>query len=156
MLFRSDRHSGKSRPGRSIFEGARTVLSRTTEYWKSAVADAVNSASGAFRSKDPADQTRAEVLMEQLRTMPVKRVAVANDTVLPPDVVRSAAKRSGLIGVPLRIDRVQELSSHLKRWYVRKGYLMHGVTGAVLDTDTATANITVYEPKISKLPVSVV
>ena len=60
--------------------------------------------------------------MEQLKTIPVRQVVLANSTVLPHDVVRTAVKRSGLIGSPLQMDRVQELARFLKRWYARKGY----------------------------------
>jgi hypothetical protein len=94
--------------------------------------------------------------LQQLQTMPVQRVTVPNSTVLPVDVVRMAVKRSGLVGSPLRTDRVQEFAKHLKRWYVRQGYVLHSVTGATLKPESATAEITVDEPRVSRRPVDIV
>jgi outer membrane protein assembly factor BamA len=95
-------------------------------------------------------------LLEQLQTMPIQRVSVPNSTVLPAEVVRVAVKRSGLIGHPLRTDRVQDFARHLKKWYLRQGFVLHSVTGATLKPETATAEITVEEPRVSRLPVEIV
>jgi hypothetical protein len=122
-------------------------------FWKSKVNDAFVSVKGNFQSKEAKQQKE---LIEQLQTMPVRQVVVPNSTVLPPDVVRTAVKRSGMIGSPLKMDRVQELARSLKRWYSRQGYVLHSVTGASLDPDTATASISVEEPVVSALPVDIV
>jgi hypothetical protein len=93
--------------------------------------------------------------MEKLLSMPVQRVTVPNSTVLPDDVVQIAAKRAGLLGSPLKSDRVQDLARTLKRWYILKGYVLHSVTGATLKPETATAEITVQEPVNSDTPVGI-
>ena len=84
-----------------------------------------------------------------------KRVTVPETTVLPPEVVLSAAQRSGVIGQPLRTDRVQDLAQRLHQWYSRQGYILHKVTGATLQADTATAEVTVQEPTVSHVPVGI-
>jgi outer membrane protein assembly factor BamA len=136
-----------------IANGAMASLSRVASFWKSTWDGAFSSVTGLFRSKEVKKQ---QELLEQLQTMPVQRVAVPNSTVLPDSVVRTAVKRSGLLGSPLRTDRVQEFAKHLKRWYVRQGYVLHSVTGATLKPETATAVITVEEPTVSRRPVDIV
>lgn len=132
-------------------------------YWKGALSSvaanlvrpfrlAQKQASLLFKSKQ---QKETEALLEQLQNMPVRRVVVPNSTVLPPDVVQIAAKRAGLLGQPLRSDRVQDLAQAIKRWYVAKGYVLHAVTGATLKSDTATAEIAVQEPWNSQTPVGI-
>ncbi|KAG7353363.1 hypothetical protein IV203_002718 [Nitzschia inconspicua] len=141
----------------AILDGGKAAISRAATFWKSAFDNAISTVKspfqGLFQSKT---QKKEQELLQQLQTMPVKRVIVPNSTVLPVDVVRMAVKRSGLVGSPLRTDRVQEFAKHLKRWYVRKGYVLHSVTGATLKPETATAEITVEEPRVSRRPVDIV
>lgn len=134
-----------------IIDGGKAAISRAATFWKSATVK--RPLKGLFQSKT---EKKEQELLQQLQTMPVQRVTVPNSTVLPPDVVRMAVKRSGLIGSPLRTDRVQEFAKHLKRWYVRQGYVLHSVTGATLKPESATAEITVEEPRVSRLPVDIV
>jgi len=136
-----------------ILHGGKTVITRVTTFWKSKIGDAIISVKGRFQSKETKKQ---QELLERLQIMPVRQVVIQNSTVLPPNVVRTAVKRSGLIGSPLKMDRVQELSRNLKRWYTRQGYILHSVTGATLDPKTATASISVEEPVVSALPVEIV
>ncbi|KAL3927568.1 MAG: hypothetical protein SGARI_005285, partial [Bacillariaceae sp.] len=136
-----------------IVNGGKAALSRAANFWKSTWNNAIGSVTGIFKSKE---QKKTQELLEQLQTMPVQRVAISNSTVLPESVVRVAVKRSGLVGSPLRTDRVQEFAKHLKRWYIRQGYVLHSVTGATLKPETATAEITVEEPKVSGRPVDIV
>lgn len=136
-----------------IIQGGKTVIDKATTFWKSKFDNAVTSIKGRFRSQET---KKREELMEQLQTMPIRKVVVPNSTVLPPDVVRTAINRAGLIGSPLKMDRVQDFARNLKRWYTRKGYILHSVTGASLDPETATATISVEEPRVSGLPVDIV
>eukprot|EP00536_Pseudo-nitzschia_multiseries_P003157 jgi/Psemu1/295119/fgenesh1_pm.47_\ len=136
-----------------VIQGGKAVVMRSVSFWKSTVGNAVESVKSKFQSKE--SQKRQE-LMEALKVMPVRQVVVPNSTVLPAEVIRTAVKRSGMIGSPLKMDRVQELSRNLKRWYMRQGYILHSVTGASLNTDTATASISVEEPFVSALPVDIV
>lgn len=139
------------------------VWESTVSYWKGALGSMVSTVMTPFQAAgrrvgtvfQSKQKKMEEDLLETLRTMPVQRVVVPNTTVLPPDVVQIAARRSGVLGNPLRSDRVQEFANFLKRWYVRKGYVLHGVTGATLKPDTATAEISVQEPKIAHKPVGV-
>ena len=90
-----------------------------------------------------------------MKGTPVQTVIAPNSTVLPPDVVALAARRSGMIGNPLSIESVQGVARDLKQWYTRKGYVLSSVMGATLKADSATAELEVQEPKISKMPVGI-
>jgi hypothetical protein len=136
-----------------VLRGGKTVLARASQFWTSTADAATARVRGAFQSKQ---SKREDELLHQLRTMAVRQVSVPNSTVLPPEVIRMAVKRSGMVGQPLRTDRVQELARNLKRWYVRQGYVLHSVTGATLKPETATAEITVEEPVVSGMPVNIV
>lgn len=104
-------------------------------------------ASDMFKSKEQRDD---EVLMHQLQTMPIRRVVVVpNSTVLPSEVVQNAVQRAGILGQPLRNDRVQVLAKMLQHWYQSHGFILHAVTGATLQSDTSTAEIVVQEPHTS-------
>jgi hypothetical protein len=109
-------------------------------------------ASSLFKSKE---RKYEEEIMEQLRTIKVQRVIVPNSTVLPAEVVLIAAKRSGVLGSPLKSELVQDLAQSLKRWYLRQGYLLHSVTGATLQPETATAEISVEEPTNHEVPLGI-
>ena len=145
-------------PAENVVKGAQATLANTANFWSRTFAslpipNPFSSLKRAFRSKT---QQQEEELLHQLQTMPVRRVQVPNSTVLPPEVVQVAAKRSGMLGNPLRVDRVQELARTLQRWYGRQGYVLHSVTGATLRPETATAEIAVQEPKINAAPVGIV
>ena len=147
------KRGGSSSQEGGLVNGAKTVITRSTAFWKSKFDGAVQAVQGKFQSKTP---TKEQELMEKLQKMPVRKVIVPNSTVLPADVVRTASNRAGLVGSPLKMDKVQEFARQLKRWYTFKGYVLHSVTGANLDTDTGTAVITVEEPVVSALPVDIV
>jgi len=147
------RRGGSSTQTAGILNGGKGIITKAMSFWKSKAEDAVTSIKGRFPSKNAKKQKE---LLEQLQTMPVRKVVFPNSTVLPPDVVRTAVKRSGLLGSPLRMDRVQDLARNLKRWYRLQGYILHSVTGATLDPDTGTASVTVEEPVVSALPVDIV
>ena len=136
-----------------IIQGGKTVITRAAAFWKSKFEGAVASVKGKLQpKKTKKDQDE----LQKLRSMPVRKVVVTNSTVLPADVIRTAINRAGLIGKPLKQDRVQDLARNLKRWYNFKGYILHSVTGASLDQETATASISVEEPFVSALPVKIV
>jgi len=113
---------------------------------------AAEKASSVFQS---IEKRREKELLKQLQTMPVRQVVVPETSVLPKEVVQLAAKHSGVIGNPLRTDRVQDFARSLKHWYSRQGYILHSVTGATLNADTATAEIAVEEPRIAEAPVEI-
>jgi outer membrane protein assembly factor BamA len=147
----------------NIVKGAQATLSSSTSFWSRTfssftrtvtkpISSAGKSLSRVFRSKKKKEEDK---LMEQLQTMTIKQVVVPNSSVLPRHVVELAAKRSGVLGNPLRHDRVQDFAQNLKRWYTRKGYILHSVTGATLKPETATAEITVQEPVASGNPVGI-
>mmetsp|Transcript_35253 Transcript_35253/g.85320 ORF Transcript_35253/g.85320 Transcript_35253/m.85320 type:complete len:883 (+) Transcript_35253:487-3135(+) len=148
-----------------IVQGSKSALKRTVMFWKETIDDTTSKISQGFSKLWPfknkkygsgsaassrSSSSTQEELLKALETMPIKQVTVPNTTVLPPDVLRVAVKRAGIIGNPLRTDRVQELAKTLKMWYTRQGYVLHSVTGATLQPDTATAEINVEEPKVSK------
>jgi outer membrane protein assembly factor BamA len=132
---------------KGVWKSTTTTLSKPFVSLKQATSD-------VFKSKKQRDD---EAIMAKLQTMPVRAVRVANNaTVLPDDVVQMAATRAGLIGQPLRTDRVQAFARNLKHWYARQGYVLHSVTGATIDADSAVAEISVEEPCISAAPVDIV
>jgi len=150
------RRGGASSPNSKnsgILQGGKTVVTRAASFWKSTIGGVIESVQSKFQSKET---KKRQELLEALKTMPVRQVVVSNSTVLPPEVIRTAVKRSGMVGSPLKMDRVQELARNLKRWYTRQGYVLHSVTGAALNPDTATATISVEEPFVSVLPVDIV
>ena len=108
---------------------------------------------GIFRGKA---KRQEDELMQQLQTMPIQRVQVPNTTVLPDSVIQSAALQAGMMGQPLRSDRVHDFANFLTSWYQRQGYVLHSVTGATLRPETATAEITVQEPILHQEPVGIV
>lgn len=140
------------RGGNVVSRDSPAILSVLAEFWNSAFQRTLSTLRNLPIPKGTQTQNH---LLEQLRTLPVQVVTVPNSTVLPPEVVRVAIKRSGIIGNPLRADRVQELARTIKRWYVRNGFVLHSVTGANLKPDTATAEITVDEPIVSTTPVEI-
>jgi outer membrane protein assembly factor BamA len=143
---RSSRSSGSN----NIVKGAQATLQKSANFWASSMGNLKHRISSLFQSKET---KKEQELLQQLQSMPVRHVVVPETTVLPPQVIASAVARSGLIGSPLRTDRVQTLAKQLKQWYLRKGYVLHTVTGATLKPETATAEITVEEPRISQVPV---
>lgn len=144
--------------------GNKITLASTKSYWSDAFSKAGKTITSPFRavkekisSAMESDQQKAEKeLLEALKTMKVQTVALPNSTVVPREVINLAARRSGLIGNPLRTDRVQEFAKSLKRWYEMRGYVLHEVTGATLRTESATAEIQVQEPQVSQRPVDIV
>ncbi|CAJ1965945.1 unnamed protein product [Cylindrotheca closterium] len=143
---------GSSASSNGVVRGAQVTSARVTNFWSSAWQNFSSKVSQVFKSKET---KKEEELMEQLRTMPVQAVSLPKDSVVPDEVARMAVKRSGQLGQPLRTDRVQEIAKGIKRWYNSKGYVLHSVTGATLKPETATAIITVEEPKVSQIPVDI-
>lgn len=147
-----------------VVKGSKNTLQTTREYWGNAwkstiskisntVEGLTSSITGIFASKE---KKAERALMEQLKTTPVKSVTAPNSTVLPQDVVSMAAKRSNMIGNPLRIETVQEMARNLKQWYTNRGYVLNSVTGATLKPDSAVAELQVEEPTVSKQPVGII
>lgn len=127
------------------------LLSIISEFWNLTFLRA----SSTIRNIFSKNTQKENDLLAKLKTMPVRAVIVPNSTVLPPEVVRMAVKRSGLVGSPLHADRVQDIARTIKRWYVRNGFILHSVTGANLKAETATAEITLDEPTVSTTPVEI-
>jgi outer membrane protein assembly factor BamA len=155
--------------------GARATLGSTADYWKETLHKVTSTVTkplqaisttttrmtssatptGFIRIFKSKETKRQEALLQTLQTMPIKQVTVPNSTVLPAEVIHLAAKRAGVLGNPLRTDRVQDFAATVKRWYTRQGYILHSVTGATLLADTATAEIQVQEPILAEQPVGI-
>mmetsp|Transcript_1885 Transcript_1885/g.2710 ORF Transcript_1885/g.2710 Transcript_1885/m.2710 type:complete len:835 (+) Transcript_1885:244-2748(+) len=144
-----------------ITKGSKTTLSMMSSYWS----DAFDSFSHVitspihiikrkvlpkFRSKEEKDRKAYAKTIEELSSIPVTSITAPNSTVLPPQVLQIAAKRSGLLGGPLNQRAVMECARAIKQWYMRKGYVLHAVTGATLQAETGTAVLAVQEPILSK------
>jgi hypothetical protein len=171
----------RSTSNTNLVRGAKAKLGSTADYWKetlqkvtstvtkplqaistttsrtvtSMTTTAPGGATGFIRIFKSKEKKRQEALLQTLQTMPIKQVTVPNSTVLPAEVIHLAAKRAGVLGNPLRTDRVQDFAATVKRWYTRQGYILHSVTGATLLADTATAEIQVQEPILADQPVGI-
>jgi outer membrane protein assembly factor BamA len=146
-----------------VVKGSKNTLQTAGAYWSNAFKSATEGVSSTidgitqqvtsvFQSKEKKQEL---ALLEKLKTTPVRSVSAPNSTVLPPEILSVTAKRSGMIGSPLRVETVQEVARSLKQWYTRKGYVLHSVTGATLKPDTGMAELQVQEPKVSKEPVGI-
>jgi hypothetical protein len=147
-----------------VVKGASATLSSTASFWAKGfksfaltIATPFRAARGILSGLTKTKKQQEEaVLLEQLRTMPIRQVTIPNTTILPVDVIQIAARRSGLVGQPLRTDRVQDFAKVLQTWYQRHGYVLHRVTGATLVPETGTAEIAVREPATAACPVDIV
>jgi hypothetical protein len=151
------------RGGGRLTKDKPNLLTSTTTYWKGVFSTTFKTLTNPFRLakrqvshllKSKATREEEE-LMDQLQTIKVQSVIVPNSTVLPKDVVQIAAKRSGILGNPLKTEYVQDFAQSIKRWYTLKGYVLHSVTGATLQPETATAEISVQEPVHDRSPVHI-
>jgi hypothetical protein len=151
------------RGGGDVVKGTQATLSSTGSYWAKAfqsfrgavvkpLIEAKKKVANSFKSKEV---KKEEELLHQLKNMPIQRVVVPNSTVLPNEVIQLAANRAGVVGHPLQSTSIQSFAKSLKEWYIRKGYILHSVTGATLQSETGTAIITVQEPAVSKDPVGI-
>ncbi|CAB9508551.1 expressed unknown protein [Seminavis robusta] len=147
-----------------VLKGGKVTLASTASYWSDAFGKAGQAVTKPFKSAGQAvssrlqskEQKKEQELLDKLETTKVQSVVmVPNTTVVPNEVVQLAARRSGLIGNPLRTDRVQDFAASLKKWYQMRGYILHSVTGATLNTASATAEIQVQEPHVSRVPVDI-
>ena len=147
-----------------LVKGASATLASTGAFWGKQLQTLTSTITVPFKAVSrrvhPLFKSKAkrqeEALMEQLKTMPVRRVTIPNTTLLPTDVIQIAARRSGIVGQPLRPDRVQDFAAALQKWYNRHGYVLNSVTGATLRPETATAEISVQEHTTAQQPVGIV
>ena len=148
---------------KATVQGTKSTLNKAGDYWSNAFQSAGQSITKPFRLAsektlslfESKEKKTERELLQKLETTKIQRVVVPNTTVVPPEVIHLAARRSGMIGNPLRTDRVQDFAVSLKRWYQMRGYVLHSVTGATLKADSATAEIQVQEPKVSHQPVDI-
>ena len=155
--------SSKGSSSNKIMQGSKSSIASTIDYWSNAFKDVTSSLTKPFLTiKTPSffqskDKRRQDELVQQLQTTPIEHVTIVpNTTLVPNEVLQIAAKRAGLIGRPLQTSAVQEVARSLKQWYERKGYVLHSMTGATLQVDTKTAELSVQEPVSSTQPVSIV
>lgn len=148
-----------------VLQGSKSSIALTLDYWSKAFQSIGSSLTKPFRSLSLARPTflqskatrRQNELLQQLQTTPIERVAIVpNSTVVPPEVLQIAAKRAGMLGRPLQSQSVQDVARSLKQWYDRKGYVLHSMTGATLQVDTRTAELSVQEPVSASQPVAIV
>jgi hypothetical protein len=153
----------KVRGGGKLTKEKPDLLTSTTTYWQTTFSTVTRTLTKPFRllkyklsnmmkSKETIEE---EEMMQEIRTMKVQSVIVPNTKVLPKDVIDIAAKRTSLLGNPLRTEYVQDFAQSMKRWYVRQGYILHSVTGATLQPETATVEIAVQEPIHHTVPINI-
>jgi len=149
----------------SVVQGTKATLSSSASFWSGTFGKISSTLTAPFRASSRAissmfrskEKMLEEKLLEELSTMPVENLEILpNTTIVPPQVIRMAARRSGILGQPLKPASVQEFARSLKRWYAQHGYILHTMTGATLRPETATAEITLQEPVAAKKPVDVI
>jgi hypothetical protein len=150
----------KKKPADNVVQGTQVTLQTAVSFWQAQfrvlgtiLSKPVRLLSSLPRRKTSKYTTQQEQLMEQLRTTPVRGVLVPNTTVLPHEVIQIAAQRAGMIGQPLRSDRVQAFAQSIHKWYQHHGYVLHSVTAANLRPENSMAEIEVVEPIVSQQPV---
>ena len=147
-----------------VLQGSKSTIASTMQYWSDAIRHSTESLLRPIRNiitipkSTTTTTTRREAeLIRTLQTTPIERVVIVpNTTVIPAEVLQIAAKRAGLLGRPLSSQSVQEVARSLQQWYQRQGYILHSMTGATLQVETKTAELTVQEPVSSSIPVSIV
>ena len=139
------------------------TIKATSAYWKKTFKSTTLALKRPFQSFGRKPQflkskteKRQEEFTQKVRTTPIRHVSAPNSTLIPHEVLEIAAKRTGVIGNPLRPAAVQDLARALQQWYTRKGYVLSSVTGATLQVDTQTAELAVEEPVSSDIPISLV
>jgi hypothetical protein len=148
-----------------IIAGTKVTLQSSTNYWSNIFPKQIRTVLQRYnpfnnknnkKSRSSANKNNINDDDEfDLSTIRVQKVEAPQSTVLPDQIVRSAAQRSGLVGSAMRSDRVQECAKQIKKWYLQRGYVLHSVTGATLHAENSTATLTVSEPKSSALPVKI-
>ena len=94
--------------------------------------------------------------LKQMETVTVNSVSAPKSTVLPSSVLTDAGTQSGLIGGAFCAEAVEECAGRLGKWYSDSGYILNSVTGATLDADTGTAQMSVEEATVAIDPVDIV
>eukprot|EP00903_Cladosiphon_okamuranus_P013367 g12458.t1 len=74
---------------------------------------------------------------------------VVDESVIPRDVLASAAVKSGLLGREASEARIQACAKILNQWYQYEGYILSGVSNAVISPN-GTISFSVNEPVVSK------
>lgn len=102
------------------------------------------------------EKQETKAILKRLQKISVQHVSVPNSTILPQSVINEAVVQSNMLGQPLDHSRLENFSVHLMQWYRSNGYNLHEISGAILDPATATAQVSVVEPKVADVPVDIV
>lgn len=152
---------------RGIPPSSISPLETAVVYWKNIITTTISKTVEPFQSigkvwnnnqikmKKMNDNNDDDIWIEQLHTIPIKKVIIPNTKVLSDNVILIAAKRSLLLNNPLSNQNVQDFAKYIQRWYDMNGYIYHHVIGASLNPNTYTAEIDVYEPSVSNIPVNI-
>eukprot|EP00904_Undaria_pinnatifida_P013891 jgi/Undpi1/9632/HiC_scaffold_27.g12088.m1 len=73
---------------------------------------------------------------------------VVEESVIPRDVLTSAAVKSGLLGREASAERIKACADVLNQWYQYEGYLLSSVSNAIISPN-GTISFSVYEPVVS-------
>jgi outer membrane protein assembly factor BamA len=159
----SNNKANKSNKVNKVLQGSKSTIASTMHYWSDAAKNLASTLTQPIRNirKPTFLQSKAtrrhNELLQRLQTTPIENVVIVpNSTVVPHEVLQIAAKRAGLLGRPLQTQAVQEVARSLQQWYERKGYVLHSMTGATLQVETKTAELSVQEPVSSTDPVSII
>lgn len=147
-----------------IVAGTKSTLKTTSNYWSDFFSSVQSTITAKFKNFNPfSNQSKRNANDNSIEddndvdisTIPVEKVEAPKSTILPNAIIRSAGQRSGLTGSVMRSDKVQKCAQIVRSWYMKRGYVLHSVTGATLHADNGTATLNVVEPKSSDLPLDI-
>ena len=144
-----------------IVAGTKSTLQSTGHYWINFFRNTQSKIKSTIQNLNPLKKKATNEGEDDddnepdVSTIPVENINAPGSTILPDAIIRSAGQRSGLIGSVMRSDKVQECAKIVKSWYIKRGYVLHTVTGATLHAENGTATLNVQEPKSADLPLDI-
>ena len=143
-----------------IVAGTKSTLQSTGNYWISFFRNTQSKIKLTIQNLNPlkkksTNEDEDDDNEPDVSTIPVQNIKAPGSTILPDAIIRSAGQRSGLIGSVMRSDKVQECAKIVKSWYIKRGYVLHTITGATLHAENGTATLNVQEPKSADLPLDI-
>jgi len=140
-----------------LTEGSKSTFRSTLIFWSDSFQSLGSSLSSLINRVIPSFLSRRDSSesIPDLASIKIEKVVAPNSTILPATVVRFAAQRSGLLGSAISADAFNQCAREIKKWYIRRGHVLHSVTGVNLNIDNGTASLSVEEPLVSDDPIHI-
>ena len=140
--------------GNDIIEGSMTTLETARVFWSDQLQSMQTNVSKVLANLTPTFKKNKDEGEIDPSTVLVKEV-VAPESIVPTNVIKASAMRSGLTGNVMKADKVTLCARMIKKWYDQRGYVLHSVTGATLDAEKGTATLLVQEPVVNEVPLDI-